>query len=151
MPKITYESGGKSALNTEEGNKEITAVVDESFHSAVMKAATTAANVSALIEKLQPLFPDHNVAAEYERCLKYRKGRGLAPGGGKKFAEWMLRAEKPLKGQSGAETSESRTKWISELVGRTAIQRQSALPEMERRSRMGTKRILGHSKEAQRP
>ena len=71
-----------------------------------MTTAITATNVSDLIEKLQPLFPEHNVAAEYERCLKYRKGSGLAPGGGKKFAEWMLRAEKPLKGQSGAETSD---------------------------------------------
>jgi hypothetical protein len=116
------------------------------FKADAMTTAITATNVSDLIEKLQPLFPEHNVAAEYERCLKYRKGSGLAPGGGKKFAEWMLRAEKPLKGQSGAETSDPEPNgfpswWVEQrFKDSPPCPRWSDAPEWARREFLATRR-----------
>ena len=116
------------------------------FKADAMTTAITATNVSDLIEKLQPLFPEHNVAAEYERCLKYRKGSGLAPGGGKKFAEWMLRAEKPLKGHSGAETSDPEPNgfpswWVEQrFKDSPPCPRWSDAPEWARREFLATRR-----------
>jgi hypothetical protein len=89
-------SGGKSAPNKEQGNKETHAVVDENFRLAVMTAATTATDFLDLINKLQLQFPNHNVTSEYQHFSEWRDHRGL-PKVPSKFATWMLRAEKPIK------------------------------------------------------
>jgi len=82
------------------------------FKAAVMAAATTAADFSDLINKLQLLFPDHNVALEYDGFCKWRDPRGL-PRVPSKFALWMLRAEKPIKRPAVATATPEFSNWFA--------------------------------------
>jgi len=155
LPKITYESGGKSppfkneasggkardkrgisggesAPNKEQGTKETNAVaVDQPFRITVMAAATAATDSLDLVKKMLLHFPDHNVAQEYQKFCKWRDDRGR-PKVASKFAEWMLRAEKPIKrpAVAPAETEPPEVSlWFAEKYPRFTKPEWGQMPE----------------------
>jgi len=119
MPKNTYESGGKSypfvndeseakagdkrrtsggesAPNKEQVNKEPVAVAITDLQRAQLYSiAATTTDSSELIEKLKPRFPSHDVNSEMRGFRKYRNDHGR-PATARAFIDWMMRAEPPL-------------------------------------------------------